>query len=167
MMSEAKYRNRRRTGMLSKDRTSFRLICTIIVYVFLVVLFLAIIAPFYWMIISSFKTRGEIFNLDFSLIPRQVTISPYIRLITETGFLRWLFNSIVIGVVTATIGVFICSLAGFAFAKYHFRGKDFLFLLVLSSVMIPLIVNIIPNFCTNEQNTLGQYLSITYTPTLC
>lgn len=110
------------------------------------------------MTISSFKMRSDIFDLEFSFFPKQLTLTGYSELLKNTLFLRWSFNTVFVGIMTAIIGVIACSLAGFAFAKYEFKGKSFLFFLVLSSVMIPLIVNIIPIYTfLNKLKLLNTY----------
>jgi ABC-type glycerol-3-phosphate transport system permease component len=100
--------------------------------------------PFYWMIVSSFKPQGEIFSASLQLIPSTPTLEHYRTLLTKTEFLRWLFNSIVFALGTTAASLFLSSLAGFAFAKYEFRGKAVLFAIVLASVSIPQFVTIIP-----------------------
>ena len=100
--------------------------------------------PFYWMIASSFKPQGEIFTATLRLVPSQPTLDHYHSLLTKTGFVRWLFNSIVFALGTTALSLFLSSLAGFAFAKYEFRGKKTLFAIVLASVSIPQFVTIIP-----------------------
>jgi ABC-type glycerol-3-phosphate transport system permease component len=100
--------------------------------------------PFYWMIVSSFKPQGEIFTGTLQLIPSHPTLEHYRTLVTQTRFLRWTFNSVVFALGTTVLSLFFSSLAGFAFAKYEFRGKRTLFATVLASVSIPQFVTIIP-----------------------
>ncbi|MCX6089045.1 MAG: carbohydrate ABC transporter permease [Candidatus Atribacteria bacterium] len=131
------------------------------IYLFLAVWSFIVIVPLYWMTISSFKVKGDIFNLKFSFFPQQFTVTGFSELLNNTLFLRWSFNTILVGIGTAVIGVIICSLAGFTFAKYEFKGKNFLFFLVLSSVMIPLVVNIIPIYVfMNKLKLLNTYLAL-------
>lgn len=116
----------------------------LLIYVLLAVGTVLTFGPFYWMIVSSFKPQGEIFTATLRLIPSQPTLEHYYNLVTKTTFLRWLLNSIVFALGTTGLSLFLCTLAGFAFAKYEFRGKTVLFAIVLASVSIPQFVTIIP-----------------------
>jgi ABC-type glycerol-3-phosphate transport system permease component len=107
---------------------------------------IVILLPFYWMLVSSLKDMGEFFNPKPSLFPASATMANYVKLFRETHFVRWLVNSGTVSVLSLALGLVICSLAGFAFAVYEFRGKTLLFWTVLVSVAIPEIVTIIPVF---------------------
>lgn len=112
----------------------------------MLVMAVVILLPFYWMIVSSLKDMGEFFSPKPSLFPDNATVANYFKLFRETQFMRWLFNSGTVSVLSLVLGLVICSLAGFAFAAYDFRGKATLFWAVLASVAIPEIVTIIPVF---------------------
>jgi ABC-type glycerol-3-phosphate transport system permease component len=120
--------------------------CTgrILTYVLLILGTILTFGPFYWMVVSSFKPQGEIFTATLQLVPSRPTLEHYGNLLARTGFLRWTFNSIVFALGTTALSLFFSSLAGFAFAKYEFRGKRALFAIVLASVSIPQFVTIIP-----------------------
>jgi len=105
-----------------------------------------VLLPFYWMIVSSLKDMGEFFSPKPSLFPDKATVANYVKLFRETQFVRWLFNSGMVSVLSLVLGLVICSLAGFGFAVYDFKGKAILFWTVLVSVAIPEIVTIIPVF---------------------
>jgi ABC-type glycerol-3-phosphate transport system permease component len=116
----------------------------LLIYLLLLLGTVLTFAPFYWMIVSSFKPQGEIFTGTLQLIPSHPTLEHYRTLVTGTRFLRWTFNSVVFALGTTVLSLFFSSLAGFAFAKYEFRGKRALFATVLASVSIPQFVTIIP-----------------------
>jgi ABC-type glycerol-3-phosphate transport system permease component len=116
----------------------------ILIYVVLILGTILTFGPFYWMVVSSFKPQGEIFTATLQLVPSQPTFEHYRNLVARTGFIRWTFNSIVFALGTTALSLFFSSLAGFAFAKYEFRGKRMLFAVVLASVSIPQFVTIIP-----------------------
>jgi ABC-type glycerol-3-phosphate transport system permease component len=107
---------------------------------------LVTLAPVYWMVAASFRPQSELFSLDLNWIPRSPTLVNYQDLLEGTRFPRWLFNSIVVALASTVLGIAMGSMAGFAFAKYDFRYKSFLFWLALASVSIPQIVTIIPIF---------------------
>ena len=117
-------------------------------FLLLTAIFLAVIAifPFYWMAVSSLRTNKEIFSTVINLFPRSVTFQNYGDLMQKTLFPRWMLNSLIVSIATTIIGLFFSTLAGFAFAKYVFRGGTVLFLLIFLMVSIPRFATIIPVF---------------------
>jgi ABC-type glycerol-3-phosphate transport system permease component len=103
-----------------------------------------VISPFIWAILSSFKERGDILSPGF--LPSKWVFQNYVHLLTETSFLRWLFNSALVSVGAMTLGMAVCSLGGFAFAKYRFPGETVLFWIVIASMSIPPFTTVIPLF---------------------
>ena len=102
--------------------------------------------PFLWMVSSSFKSTREILSFPPSLVPETLRLDNVARLFDEWPFLIWYGNSLLVALFS-TLGVlFFCSLAGFAFAKYRFRGKTALFALMLGSSMIPFPIILVPLF---------------------
>lgn len=103
--------------------------------------------PFVMMIMGGFKEDYEIFSMTPSIFPRDgFNFKFYRKLFQEWPFIRNLFNSVIVtGSVTA-IGGFFCTLAGFTFAKYQFPFKQGLFMVLLSSLMIPNIAMIVPTY---------------------
>ncbi len=123
-----------------------RLLLRLPLHAALIVAALLICLPFYWMIVNSFKGMGEFFNPRPAFFPTKIDLANYASLVKQTQFLRWFVNSCLVSILSLALGMFICSLAGFAFAVYRFRGKSLLFWSVLASVAIPEIVTIIPVF---------------------
>lgn len=117
-----------------------------IIYIVLTVGVLLVLIPFYWMVISSFKPSGEIFAYPPTMIPKELYLGHYKKLFQETYFLRNFFNSLFVASVYTIISTFICSLGGYALAKFRFPGKNTLFFIILGSLMIPLPVTLIPLF---------------------
>jgi len=104
------------------------------------------VVPFLWMISASFKTTQEIFDYPPTLIPQQLSLANYQRLFSNWPFTTWYANSVIVALATTIMVLFFSSLAGFAFAKYRFRGKGILFILLLGSSMIPFPILLIPLF---------------------
>jgi ABC-type glycerol-3-phosphate transport system permease component len=98
------------------------------------------------MIASSFKPIGRIFTDPIVLIPSPFTTESYTKLFNETAYLRWYLNSLVFAVFYPSLAIFFSTLGGFGFAKYEFKGKNVLLLIVLASMMIPLHAVMIPIF---------------------
>ncbi|MFD0616446.1 carbohydrate ABC transporter permease [Paenibacillus sp. GCM10027629] len=116
----------------------------------MLVVFLGIAAaflfPFAWMISSSFKEKSEIFANPPIWIPTKLHFENFTQLFTEKNFGRVILNSLFTAITGTVGGLFFCSMAGFAFAKYNFRGKGLLFGLVLASLMIPMESSLVPLF---------------------
>jgi multiple sugar transport system permease protein len=112
----------------------------------LIVGLIVMVIPFVWMILGSFKTTGELRQVPPTWIPEDPTLGNYRDLFDRLNFPRYFFNSAVVaGIVTAGV-LIISSMAGYAFAKLEFPGKRVLFVLVLSTLMIPIFVTFMPLF---------------------
>ncbi len=111
-------------------------------YVLLSVGGVVMIFPYLWMISTSFKAQGTSYNL--SLIPEAFSIQHYQQLLGASLLPSWYVNSLVVSTVSTISVVFFSSLAGFAFAKYRFPGRDVLFTLILATIMIPTEMMIVP-----------------------
>jgi multiple sugar transport system permease protein len=102
------------------------------------------LVPVVWTLGSSFKPDSEIFDYPPHILPHHWIWSNYRYLIHDFPLGHWFINSFVVSVTATLGGVFLCALGGFGFAKYQFRGKGTLFGILLSSMMIPFAVILIP-----------------------
>ncbi|MCL6454696.1 MAG: carbohydrate ABC transporter permease [Alicyclobacillus sp.] len=110
-----------------------------------IVLWLGIVivaAPFVWMVLSSFKSLPEFYSFDF--LPKNWDTSAYSYIFQQTSYLRWYGNSFIVGVVVTVSELFFCSLVGYTLAKFNFRGRGAVFLLILSTLMVPTELLVIP-----------------------
>jgi multiple sugar transport system permease protein len=115
-------------------------------YILLIVVALLMVGPFLWMVSTSLKERGDIFQYPPAWIPRPVTPENYADIMKVLPLGTILFNSFKIA-ISATIGQLIsCSLAAYAFARMEFRGKTVLYIVLLATMMIPAQVTMIPVF---------------------
>ncbi|UNK70464.1 carbohydrate ABC transporter permease [Microbacterium sp. H1-D42] len=136
-------------------------------YVGLAVWLLLSIAPVMWGLSGSFKRTGDLFAPGSGLIPADPTLDNYKNLLTEVPFAQWFITSLVIATVSSVVATFTCALVGYGLAKYRFRGQGLIFGMVLSALMIPFAVILIPLFV--EVSSLGltnQYLAYVI-PFLC
>lgn len=129
-------------------------------YLALLLLSLPIIFPFWWMITSSFKNSAEIFAFPPTLLPEVWRWSNFREVFTFQPFARHSFNSLYIAVLVTVGTLFISSMSGYAFARIRFPGSSFIFLMLLSALMMPTESTIIPNFVLMK--TLG--LTNTHVP---
>jgi len=118
----------------------------IILHLFLIVTGLITIAPFIWMLSASFMADGHANVYPPRFFPDEITFMQYENLFSRLNVARNLFNSLFLSVIVTAVSLFLNSMAGFAFAKYHFKGKDKLFSLLLSSMIIPSQVTMLPLF---------------------
>ena len=108
------------------------------------------IYPLAWMMSSSFKVNSEIILEDQTFLPNNPTIKNYVTASKNFNFLRFFLNSIMISTAVTIIVVYTSTICGYVFAKYRFKGRKFLFSMVLSTMMIPWCVTIIPRYTLIE-----------------
>jgi multiple sugar transport system permease protein len=102
------------------------------------------IVPFLWMISTSLKTRDQVFRYPPIIFPAEPRLLNYVEAWQYADFSRFFMNSIIVS-VTRTVGVvFIAALAGYALAKLRFRGRNLLFYVIISTMMVPYVINIVP-----------------------
>ena len=115
-------------------------------YVILVVGLVAVVAPFVWMVLGSFKTQGELLQNPPSWLPHKATLDNYTQLFSRLNFQRYFFNSTVVAVAVTAGNLVFCSMLGYALAMLDFRGKKALFTVVMTTLMIPGVVTFVPLF---------------------
>ena len=149
---------------IKKASSIHKKIFNIIVYIFLSVWALFVLFPFYWMILTSIKGYGE-YNSEY--IPRFFTSNPtfenYIEAFNAVPLGRYLCNTLIFTVLTTLIMMVVIIFAAYAFSRLEFKGKNIIFTLFLSLMMIPNELVVITNFVTitnwNMRNTfLGLIL---------
>lgn len=127
----------------------------------LLLIALVVFFPLYWLVITSLLPRESILSAAQTLIPHDVTLENYQELLTSTGFLRSMLNSVLAATAVTVVGVYLNTAAGYAFAKYQFRGRDALFAVILATMMIPAVVTVIPNFLLLSRiGLIGSLFSI-------
>ncbi len=143
----------KRNIVLAKTREPLTILLMIIVA-------LPFVFPFWWMLTSSLKTSGEVFGA-LSLWPKTFQWANFAEVFTYQPFGLQYLNSVYIAVVVTVVTVVLASLSGYAFAKVRFPGRSALFLILLSSMMMPAEVTIIPNFFMMKQfNLTNTHLPI-------
>ena len=115
-------------------------------HVVLYALALITVAPFVWMLLTSFKDLGDILTYPPRWIPEHFIIDNYLSAFQAAPFGRYFANSVFVALVVTLGQVVTCSLAAFAFARLHFRGREVLFYIFLGTMMIPGQVIMIPSF---------------------
>jgi len=118
----------------------------ILTYSLLAVFAVVMALPFYYMIITSVKSLKEVSEPTISLVVHHPTADPYQDLLKGSLFLSSAFNSLVIALAATLGSIILCPLAGYAFAKHQFPGRDFIFISLLATMMIPGTVLMVPGF---------------------
>lgn len=117
---------------------------SLILVLFLAVGALVIFIPFLWMVLSTFKLTSEINAFNPSFFPKDPTLFNYRSVFQNFGMGRYYLNSVFVASTITVSALFFSSIAGYIFAKYSFRGKELLFVLILSTMMIPFSAIMVP-----------------------
>lgn len=134
---------------VEKSARASKITRTTFTYLMLVIWALIVLFPFYWMLLTSIKSYSS-YNSEF--VPRFIATNPtiqnYVDAFTTVSLGRYFFNTIVFTVFTTALMLVVSVLSAYAFARLKFRGKDIVFALFLSLMMIPNELVIITNFVT-------------------
>jgi multiple sugar transport system permease protein len=121
--------------------------------------------PFLWMLLASFKPQREALDFPPTLLPLAPTLEHYVTLFVQLDFGRYLVNTLLV-VAISFLGLLIMAMAGYGFAKFEFRGRRWMFFLVLATMMIPVQVTMIPTFLILNAMKLTNTLAGIALPTL-
>jgi multiple sugar transport system permease protein len=127
----------------------------VVLYLIIAVLFVLVAFPFYWMIVTSLQPQEFVMNTPPQLWPKHGTWQNYIDAWNSAPWIRYFANTLFVAAASTLLSLLTSSMAAFAFASIDFRGKEVLFNLVLSVMMIPAATTLIPNFLIIR--TLGWY----------
>jgi multiple sugar transport system permease protein len=115
-----------------------------------------LILPFVWMLITSVETPAEALHFPPILTPHVIRLGNYPAALRAAPFGRFFVNSAVVAVTTVASNLVLCSLAGYAFARFRFLGRGALFLVIMATLMVPFQVTMIPQFIITKW--LGTHL---------
>lgn len=104
------------------------------------------LVPFLWLLSSSLKSEGQIWVFPIQWVPKPVMWSNYVRALTYLPFGLYTMNTLFITIMTLLGVVLTSSLAGYAFARLRFPGREMIFYIVLSTMMLPYVVTLIPTY---------------------
>jgi len=127
---------------------------------------LAVVFPLIWMIVTSVKPQSELFSIPPTLMPETITFEHYRRLLTDTPFLQYFRNSMILAVTTTVVVVVLGTLGAYSLVRFKYRGREALATLVLFTYLMPSVVLVIPLYLMMAKlglaNTLAS-LVIAYT----
>lgn len=122
---------------------------------------LLMVTPLLYMFSTSLKSAGQVY--DLRLIPLEPTFNNYIKVLSDGRFARWFLNSAVVAVTVTLSNVFFDSLVGYTLAKFQFRGRQLVFIAILSTLMIPTEMLVIPWYLMSSQlGWLDSYWGIMF-----
>ena len=119
---------------------------TFIIHFILIVGSIAMVFPFIWMLLTSLKTYAESIQVPPVIFPKHFQWSNYKAVFTLLPFFKFMFNTVIVTVIRTVGQLFLCSLAAYAFARIEFPGRNILFLVALSVLMVPGQVFLLPQY---------------------
>ena len=130
-------------------------------YLIMLVISIVMVFPFYWMAVSSLKTPEELAALPPVWWPENLSFASFKNIFEVIPFGSSMMNSVIV-TTAATVSILITSImAGYVFAKYQFRGKNVLFVIVLSTMMVPQFVLIVPLYhMMNGMNLVNTFMGL-------
>ena len=129
-----------------------------VIFAILLAVSIIVVIPYVWMLSNSFKTTMETLTDPMHIIPQEFTLDGYIKVLTKSPFFKWLGNSIFITCFNTIVILFTSTLVGYLFARFRFRGKDFLFAMLVFTMMVPAQVTMITTFIIIDD--IGLYDSV-------
>jgi multiple sugar transport system permease protein len=122
-----------------------------IIYLLLIAGLIIVAFPLVWVVASSFKAGDEVFAYPPTLVPEDPRLDNYVTLFTDYPFLRWLVNSFIVAFAVTGLSLVLHSMAGYALARLRFPGRNTLFLIIMSTYMLPIYAILIPRFLVVKQ----------------
>jgi multiple sugar transport system permease protein len=130
-----------------------RAVKSVALHALLLLLAAVTMAPLVWMVAASFMTRGEASTFPPPFLPSHPTVEQYVELFTRLDITHYIVNSAILSLSVTLLSLLVNSMAGYAFAKYRFAGRDRIFRLLIASMVIPAQVTMLPLFLM--LNTMG------------
>jgi multiple sugar transport system permease protein len=119
----------------------------VIAFIFLAFMALIWVVPIAWAVLSSFKSDAEIITKGYRLLPIQWVLKNYVSLLTDNTsapITKWFLNSLFISTTHTILVLIVASMAAYAYARLNFKGREVIFLVLISTMMFPSIVNLVP-----------------------
>lgn len=119
------------------------------------------VLPFVWMVLTSLKDRSEVFTYSIQWLPSQINLDGYRQVWSEIPFARMYMNSFIVATSVTICQLITSAMAGYAFARLDFPGRDVVFMIYLSAMMIPHQATVIPSFLlVRKFNMINSYSSL-------
>lgn len=165
MSTEAAPTQRRTPTWTSTTRSQTPPVWIVLRYVILVAMAILVLAPLVWTFLSSFKTQAELGMRPPQLLPESFALTNYTEAMETFQFTTYLKNSVIVTVGATILTVVINTMCAYGLAKYNFRGRNVLFLIVLATIMVPIQVILIPVYQMAAQlGLVNSYLGLIIPP---
>lgn len=112
----------------------------------LAIFLLITLAPFYWILVTALKTSTEVFAKPLTYWPVNITFDNFVNLFKKLHFEQYFINSFIVSISVTTLVSVMALIGGYAMSRYKFRGKSFVYVLLLCTQMFPAVVLMIPLF---------------------
>ena len=122
--------------------------------------------PFIWMVLTSFKSVGEAMQISPTIFPKQFLTDAYAQIVSALPFARVYLNTIISTVVTTVVQVSFCSMAAYGFARIDFPFKNIIFVIILSVLMVPGQIFLIPQYLIIQKMGLLDTIPALFIPNL-
>jgi len=138
-----------------------RWVGTFLVYAILLIGAVIVMVPLWWMITTAFKRPSEVFSFPPTLLPKVIRWQNFPEVLSKAPFGRWFLNTSWVVLMDLGGTLLSASMVGFSFARLRWRGRDFMFLITLATMMLPQAVTIIPRYLIFQQlHWLDTYLPL-------
>ncbi len=146
-----------RTGSVKRQKVAGRTV----LYLVAIACSILFMIPFAWTVFSSLKSPSELYVFPPQWLPATPRFENYQEVFTVAPFARWLWNSVVVAVLGTLGAVISAALVGYSFARFRYPGRDAIFLVTLSTMMLPVEVTLIPLYLLfNKIGWLNTYLPL-------
>lgn len=125
----------------------------VLLYLILGLIALIVLIPMVWMFSTSFKLKSQLFTKEIYWIPKVITLENYTKILNNPSLpiVKWFMNTLYVAVVQTGLIIFIDSLAGYAYARMDFPGRNKIFTLLLATLFLPGVMFLVPNFVTTTR----------------
>lgn len=134
---------------------------SVLVYLFIFLLLCAVLLPFVWLLLGSFKNQKELFTTPVQIFPSELRWGNYVRVFTAQPFARYIFNSFVTSTLTTGFVIIIASMTSYSIARVEIRGKRLVLAALLAITLLPPVTLLNPLYMMlNRLNLLNTYLGL-------
>ncbi|WP_456059076.1 carbohydrate ABC transporter permease [Caldanaerobius polysaccharolyticus] len=142
------------SGSIKRNRVA----TTVLSYIIIIAIAIVILIPFFWMLSTALKTNADIFQWPPVWIPKPLKWRNFIDAWNSVPFSKYLFNTLFIVALGMTAEIISETVVAYGFARFKFPGRDIIFFILLSTMMLPFHVTLIPTFIIwNKLGLVGQF----------
>lgn len=146
---------------MDNGKTQTKILVRIFTYFFVSIVAIIFIFPFIWLISTSFKEFKEASSLSLELIPKKFHWQNYIEIFQKAPFARYMLNTLFLALINIVGQILTCSLVAYSLSHIEWKGKKFLFPLIISTMLLPYQVTMIPLYLIyNKLHLIGSYLPL-------